>query len=66
MIASHFLSFHQKNSKIIFLKISKTFFGKEKEENTNILNQFYFKILYRIKKDAKKIIMPIINENSIN
>ena len=45
MIALHVFSFHQKNSKIIFLKISKTFFGKEREENINILNQFYFKIL---------------------
>ena len=32
----------------------------------NILNEFYFKILYNMKKDTKKMKIPIINENSIN
>ena len=35
-------------------------------ENINILNEFYFKILYKMKKDTKKMKIPIINENSIN
>ena len=36
------------------------------KENIKILNEFYFKILYNMKKDTKKMKIPIINENSIN